>query len=430
MGGSGRTSAGGRAQDGGDGPSPYAGGVRATWWYTVAGLAFLHLVVLLNWAAWLGELPVSAVLPAAPALAAAGGVLQLVAGTLLVRDYPARAPQDEEDDGRTRGRRRRSVVALATGGVGAALLGVATGSWMLPVGCVAFLLSLLPWPRGVRFRLIVLLTAVLAALWVVDAPRLATGDPDIRRIPATILLMLPTLTALSLWWWDLVRELDRARETAGAVSAMRERLRLAAEVHDLQGHHLQVLALQLELAERLIERDPHAAAEQIRTARASVDEARAGTRALATRFRGVPLPDELANAADLLRAAGHDVRVSLGPDAADAPADVLGPLVRESVTNVLKHGAGGRARISLRRDEDRWLYVIVNDRAVGGDLVRDPVDADHASPGPGDGHARGAGLAAIRDRIAALGGTVEVRSDDELALTVAVPVRDTTGARP
>lgn len=409
--------AGGRAQARGDGPSPYAGGVRATWWYTVAGLVVLAVVVLLNWAVWWDELPTSAVLPAAPALAALGAVLQVVGAALLIRDYPTRAPQDE-DDGPVPP--RGSAVALALGGGGAVLLGVAAGSWMLPAGCVAFLLSLLPWPRGVRLRLIVLLTAVLAALWAVDAPRLARGDADVGRVPATVLLMLPALSALSLWWWDLVRELDRARETAGAVSAMRERLRLAGEVHDLQGHHLQVLALQLELAERLIDRDPAAAAEQIRTARASVDEARAGTRDLATRFRGVPLPDELANAADLLRAAGHDVRVSLGPDAADAPADVLGPLVRESVTNVLKHGAGGRARISLRRDVDRWEYAIVNDRAVDGQAGGGRAVDGRAVDDPA--HAPGSGLAAIRDRIAALGGTVEVRTDDEFALTVVVPV--------
>nr|WP_240933800.1 histidine kinase [Cellulomonas sp. IC4_254] len=188
---------------------------------------------------------------------------------------------------------------------------------------------------------------------------------------------------------------------------MRERLRLAGEVHDLQGHHLQVVALQLELAERLIERDPAAAAEQIRTARASVDEARAGTRDLATRFRGVPLPDELANAADLLRAAGHEVHVSLGPGAEHAPADVLGPLVRESVTNVLKHGAGSHARITLRREGDRWRYAIANDREPGA--------GDAAAPG-------GSGIAAIRDRIGALGGEVHVRRDDEFELTVAVPV--------
>lgn len=397
---------------------PYAGGVRATWWYTVAGLVFLDLVVLTNWWLWLGELPEHVVLPGGAALAALGAVLQLAAATVLVCDYPVGAPGTTEDGdgGPDRSRRGRRTVALVVGAAGAALLGVTTGSWMLGSGVLAFLLSLLPWPKGVRWRLIAVLTLVLAGLWVVDAPRLGidTDDADLSTLPPTLILLLPALSAFSLWWWDLVRELDRAREAAGAVSAMRERLRLAGEVHDLQGHHLQVVALQLELAERLIERDPAAAAEQIRTARASVDEARAGTRDLATRFRGVPLPDELANAADLLRAAGHEVHVQVGPGAEHAPADVLGPLVRESVTNVLKHGGGTRARISLRRDGDRWRYAIANDR--------DPGSArDATAPG-------GTGIAAIRDRIGALGGEVHVRRDEEFELTVAVPVGAGEGA--
>lgn len=390
---------------------PYAGGVRATWWYTVAGLVFLDLIALMNWWLWLGELPDHAVRPGGTALAVLGAVLQLAAAAVLVHDYPVVAPghPDDEDAGPDRRRRRRDALALAVGSAGAVLLGVTAGSWMLGSGLVAFLLSLLPWPKGVRWRLIAVLTLVLAGLWVVDAPRLGidTDDADLSTLPPTLILLLPALTAFSLWWWDLVRELDRAREAAGALSAMRERLRLAGEVHDLQGHHLQVVALQLELAERLIERDPAAAAEQIRTARTSVDEARAGTRDLATRFRGVPLPDEIANAADLLRAAGHEVQVQLGPGTQDAPAGVLGPLVRESVTNVLKHGAGARARISLRREGDRWRYAIANDR--------DPRAAAGA-PAPGSG------IAAIRDRIGALGGEVHVRSDDEFELTVAVPV--------
>ncbi|HYQ75890.1 sensor histidine kinase [Cellulomonas sp.] len=395
------------------GAGPYAGGVRATWWYTVAGLVFLDLVVLLNWWLWLGDLPEHVVLPGGPALAALGGALQLAAAVVLVCDYPVVAADpavDEAEAAAHRPRRRRTAAALVVGGAGAVLLGLTTGSWMLGCGVLAFLLSLLPWPRGVRWRLVTVLTLVLAGLWVVDAPRLGidTADADLATLPPTVLLLLPALSAFSLWWWDLVRELDRAREAAGAVSAMRERLRLAGEVHDLQGHHLQVVALQLELAERLIERDPAAAAAQIRTARASVDEARAGTRDLATRFRGVPLPDELANAADLLRAAGHEVHVQIGPGAEHAPADVLGPLVRESVTNVLKHGAGRRARIGLHREGDRWRYAIVNDR--------DPSAAPDADA------AAGTGIAAIRDRIGALGGAVHVRRDDEFELTVDVPV--------
>ena len=389
--------------------SRVAAGVRATWWYTVAGLVLLDLLVVSNWWLFVRQTPTHAVVPAASALALVGSLLQGAAAVVLVLDYPAGSVHDEDTP--DRGRQRRAVGAFAAGGTGAVLVGLAAGSWMLGVGLLAFLLSLHPWPAGVRWRLVVVVTVVLAGLWVVDAPPLtAEGARDVGvSTPPALLLLLPALAVFSLWWWDIVRELDRARQTEGALAATRERLRLAGEVHDLQGHHLQVIALRLELAERLIDADPASATEQIRTARASVDEARAGTRDLATRFRGVPLPDELANAADLLRAAGHDVRVTLGPGVEDAPADVLGPLVRESVTNVLKHGAVGRASISLHRDPDRWRYAIANDR---------PTDT---RPSPGVDQAPGTGITAIRARVEAIGGTVHVHAGDRFELTVAVP---------
>ena len=136
---------------------------------------------------------------------------------------------------------------------------------------------------------------------------------------------------------------DRARASESRLAATQERLRVATDVHDLQGHHLQVIALQLELAERLMGIDPDAALEQLQAARVSVDEARQGTRDLATRFRSVPLGDEVANARDLLAAAGLDVEADIAPDADDAPSSALGPVIRETTTNVLRHGAGRRA---------------------------------------------------------------------------------------
>lgn len=154
----------------------------------------------------------------------------------------------------------------------------------------------------------------------------------------------------------------------------------------------------------MIARDPDAAADQIRLARNSVDEAREGTRALAGRFRGVPLPDELANAADLLRAAGLEVELDISDDAADAPADVLGPVVRECTTNVLKHGGGRWARLGLRRGGDTWVLSVAND------------------PGPGSAVGAGAGLAGIAHRIGAVGGGVtHTRDDERFEVVVTVP---------
>ncbi len=182
---------------------------------------------------------------------------------------------------------------------------------------------------------------------------------------------------------------------------------MATDVHDLQGHHLQVIALQLELAERLMPRDPDAGMQQLRAARASVDEARQGTRDLALRFRSVPLSDEIANARDLLRAAGLDVVTAIDADADRAPASDLGPVIRETTTNVLRHGGGTRARLVLERTADAWRYEISNDAAPGTEPGRE-----------------GSGLEGIGRRIAEADGTLEIlRGADEFTVVVTVPVR-------
>ena len=143
----------------------------------------------------------------------------------------------------------------------------------------------------------------------------------------------------------------------------------------------------------------------MRAARVSVDDARRGTRDLAARFRGVPLPDELANAADLLRAAGLTVDLIVDVSADRAPADVLGPVVRESTTNVLKHGGGVSASLSLVRQDGAWVLVVENDSRAATVPVSD-----------------GAGLSGIAERVGALGGVMDAtRLDDRFRLTVRVP---------
>lgn len=150
--------------------------------------------------------------------------------------------------------------------------------------------------------------------------------------------------------------------------------------------------------------DADAALEQVRAARVSVAEATQGTRDLATRFRSAPLGDELANARDLLQAAGVATVLDLPADADAAPGAVLGPVIRETTTNVLRHGGGRRARLRLTRAEGGWRYEIANDRT----------DAAEARDG--------AGLEGIGRRVAEVGGRLEVRRDpEEFAVVVVVP---------
>jgi two-component system sensor histidine kinase DesK len=269
---------------------------------------------------------------------------------------------------------------------------------------------LLNWQRGVRMRLTIAATVAMIALWFIDLRSMSTPDPTLGYgeawgLAGVFSIMLPSMTVLSLWWWDVIVALNRARAAESHLAATQERLRMATDVHDLQGHHLQVIALQLELAERLMPTDQDAALAQLRLARTSVDEARQGTRDLATQFRSVPLRDEIANAVDLLRAAGTSAESTVDAAADAAPASVLGPVIRETTTNVLRHGAGEWARLSLTRADGAWRYEIANDR------LPDAVDS-----------ADGAGLDGIARRTGEVGGTVEIdRGEREFSVVVIVP---------
>lgn len=374
-------------------------GVTATWWYTASAVLIFELAMTLSWTLLaLG----STRHDVAALVIAAGGLVWTSSTVILLIDYRHRL--DAEPGVAWRRLALPMLIAVAYGAAAGPLL----GSWELALMPVLQSLILLNWPRGVRLRVVIAATLVLVALSIVDVSRGTFGAGVGWWVPVGYGALLPIMTVSSLWWWDVLVTLDRARASEAKLAATQERLRVATDVHDLQGHHLQVIALQLELAERLMNRDPAASLEQLQLARASVDDARQGTRDLATRFRSVPLGDELANARDLLTAAGLAVESDIAADADAAPAGDLGPVIRETTTNVLRHGGGHRARLELRRDDDGWRYMIAND--VHGEAE---VRAD------------GSGLDGIRRRIAEAGGTIDVvRGQDEFAVAVTVPAAD------
>jgi two-component system sensor histidine kinase DesK len=380
--------------------------VSATWWYTLTAILFFEVVIVSLWAAALTDVDRRGALVAI----AAGGLIWCVSTVPLLLDYRHRI-----EGSAPLARWRRLIAPLLIAAVYGAAAGLATGAWVIAVLPVLQSIVLLNWQPGVRLRVVIAVTVALGVLAFIDGRMsviglaAGSGEPN-WWFPATYSMLLPAMTVVSLWWWDVLLTLDRARASEGRLAATQERLRVATDVHDLQGHHLQVIALQLELAERLMERDPQGALEQLRASRISVDEARQGTRDLALRFRSVPLSDELANAVDLLRAAGTSAEMTVDPDAAHAPASVLGPVIRETTTNVLRHGGGMWARLSLTREEGGWRYAIAND--VGGEV-------------PADGG--GSGLDGLRRRAADAGGALEVRrGKQEFTVVMTLPLQSET----
>ncbi|SDH26773.1 two-component system, NarL family, sensor histidine kinase DesK [Microbacterium pygmaeum] len=369
----------------------------------MTAILFFEVVIVGLWAAALLEVDRR---DATLAVVTVGGLVWSASTVPLLLDYRHRV-----EGTAALAHWRRLIAPLLVAVAYGVAAGVVTGVWVIAVLPVLQSLVLLNWQPGVRLRIVLAVTVVLGLLAFIDGRMGAIAlsiDPDAPNwwFPAAYTALLPAMTVVSLWWWDVLLTLDRARASEARLAATQERLRVATDVHDLQGHHLQVIALQLELAERLMERDPPAALEQLRASRISVDEARQGTRDLVLRFRSVPLGDELANAVDLLRAAGTSAELTVDPDAAKAPASVLGPVIRETTTNVLRHGAGTWARLSLTRTAEGWRYAISND--AGGEH---PADQG------------GSGLDGLRRRAADAGGVLDVRSDkQEFTVVMTIPL--------
>lgn len=382
--------------------------ITATWWYTVAALVVFQVMVLL---VWIGAQVAMGNGPVSVAILGIGGIVWCAATVLLLQQYRHR-----DDTAGAAAGWRGLIVPLGVSVVFAVTAGMLSGLWVVGVLPVVQSLMLLNWPRGVRMRLVLAAMVLMTGLWFIDLRALTSDEGTVDQnwwALGFFSIALPVMTVSSLWWWDVLATLDRARAAESRLGATQERLRVATDVHDLQGHHLQVIALQLELSERLLGKDPDAALEQLRLARASVAEARQGTRDLAMRFRGVALPDEIANAVDLLRAAGTtaDATVDAGGD--QAPASVLGPVIRETTTNVLRHGGGKWAHLSLTRQGESWRYEISNDAAADATATSD-----------------GSGLDGITRRAADAGGTVDVqRGRNEFSVAVTVPVSSAPGER-
>jgi two-component system sensor histidine kinase DesK len=199
-----------------------------------------------------------------------------------------------------------------------------------------------------------------------------------------------TLVALTVWMSAFTRnilltaELESTRDQLAAAAVAAERSRIARDLHDILGHSLTGIAVKAGLARRLVERDPAAATREITDIERLAREALADVRSTAAGIRGTSLAGELAAAAAMLRAAG--IRPVL-PQAVDevipAGREVFGFVVREAVTNVVRHSGASVCTITLG-----------------------PERIEIADDGRGLGHMPGGGrgLLGLAERVRAAGG--------------------------
>lgn len=288
-----------------------------------------------------------------------------------------------------------ALVALAAVG-GVEDEGLALLVLDLPVAFAVPYVLLVP-VRTFLLRAAAFSAAVVALLAAVGVPGgLLLGAAV--SLTVVILLFLVS-TRPSAWSLSVMWQAEEARDMQARLAVAEERLRFGRDMHDVLGRNLSVIALKSELAVELAQRGNPAAMDQMvevqRIARASQQEVRDVVRG----YREADLPTELMGAQGVLQAAGITVTVegADGPAGIGAPAAVqaaLGWVVRETATNVLRHGDPRHCWIRLTRTRDAVVLEVENDGAG----ATDPLG------GPDDGG--GSGLAGLRERLGALGGTL------------------------
>jgi two-component system, NarL family, sensor histidine kinase DesK len=190
-------------------------------------------------------------------------------------------------------------------------------------------------------------------------------------------------------------DLHAARAELADLAVARDRERLALELHDLLGRTLSLIAVKAELASRLSSKgDPSAEAELGDVQRLARQAVRDVREAVAGAY-APSVAAELSAAEMALRTAGIELSIdtttmSVHPMHETAVAWVL----REAVTNVVKHSGARTCRIALDIADGSTLLEIEDDG-------RGPI-----------GGGTGAGLDGLANRIQALGGSVETGPSD------------------
>ncbi|MBD7998334.1 sensor histidine kinase [Oerskovia gallyi] len=239
------------------------------------------------------------------------------------------------------------------------------------------------------------LRLLLALLVLVALPYVVVGARAVLRSAAPVLLGPD--------------QSERIAELEAQTARLVARNRLAQDVHDGVGHALTITVLQAAAAARTLESDPAAARRSLAAIEETGRHAMAELDDLLRRLRNpgsAPAPgrerslehDDLTTLVERARQAGADVTLVLVGDVARAPDEVVREVYRvaqESLTNALRHAPGAPVTVRVVRATDLGIEV------------RNPWSPGRGAPEERRGH----GLAGMRERVTALGGTLVAGPD-------------------
>ncbi|MFY7856810.1 MAG: sensor histidine kinase [Rubrivivax sp.] len=250
-------------------------------------------------------------------------------------------------------------------------------------------------PRRRAFIALAVLAAVTASLVFMASLKLWDWLPTLF-----FGLMTAMVSMFSAAYAAQNEALAASRDEARRLAVVAERERIARDLHDLLGHTLTAVAVKADLAGRLLDVDPARGRAGIADIRRTARAARADVRAAVTGIRATRRAPEQAAARRALDSAGI-VSTWRGPDQ-PLPEDLeatLALVLLEGVTNVVRHAGAVRCDIAFAAGPDAVTLTIRDHRPAGRAEVE-------SAAAPTSGFTEGHGLKGMRERLAALGGSL------------------------
>jgi len=213
------------------------------------------------------------------------------------------------------------------------------------------------------------------------------------------------------------KELEAARQRENEMSTMRERERLARDLHDSLGHALVALSIQLEAIQRLYRVDPDHAIAQIdelkKLTRASTDELRRALQGLrAPGLGGRPLSQALQDlASEVTSHSGLTIHCMCGKEVdrlSSTTAEVIWRVAQEALTNVEKHARATEVHLAAAMTVDA-VTLTIRDNGVG--LPPEALNRPSHY-----------GIRGMHERVEGLGGTMKMQSSGGVTVEVELPI--------
>jgi two-component system, NarL family, sensor histidine kinase DesK len=184
------------------------------------------------------------------------------------------------------------------------------------------------------------------------------------------------------------RKLRMAHEEIEHLAKIAERERIARDLHDVLGHTLTIIAVKSTLAGKLLDKEPQKAKAEIADIERVSRDAMAEIRNTLRGYSSYKLMEEMERGARALKCAGVSVETE-SAELALSPAQesVAALIMREAVTNIVRHAHARHCRLRVARNNGNGVLEIHDD-------------------GRGGLNTDGNGVRGMRERIEALGGTL------------------------